>query len=793
MVALTVDPRTLSGAGSVVVAVGGSLRAAVGALTAGYGANTGQDAAGEVFGLAYQDTAESLLKAVAAGVNACGRIGFAMQMSASNYAAAEAASTLGGGADGLATPVGPGVFSAPGAPGTLGPGVPAPALWVLVETFVGDLWPNGDVAGLHAAAGCWRLFGAACDGVSAELAGPRSVVGGHQIAEGELMLQALSKLGSDMAGVGAQCVRLAGVLDDFADEVAHAQHAIRDLLGRLGSTSGLLHEAVEVLRGHGLDEVKRVAEDITVVLHQLKREATAREQRLGEAMAALDDVVRRFEASVRGEITRFVGEDVGNPLATVVDTYVNAGEGLLKDVVGAEQGLQGLDPLRFGYDPEGARAAWAGLMKTGLISHVRNPQQAWDADKELGKQLLHLEDWRRDRPGLGAGENLGDFLMVLTGAGQARGVSEVAGAASRAELEAGGLGKLGELGEAAGAGRSLGEIGSTTGGLTPELDRLGADLPKGDPVPGGRAAGLAPTWPVDPPAVASRSGEPALGAEPALGPAEPARGGPATGLHEPAGAPPSMPTSPGGLAEQLPSTAPATEPVRAPAAPGGSAGSLAPHAPAPSAPASVPHSLAAGEHPPEPGSVGKGGAPHDPVAHGHGSSRNLANPSERGQTDHQVDPTDVSAADSDSYYPPGGLPSYEELQDLTKTEPDAAYYWSGRNASGVGVGPDGSGIAESMAREANGTTLEMLLGKNGLNPLPRWNEFDPESVRFWEDASAAYAGNARGTVTAVVGTNLRPGNVWESVEISRLMVNPNVTRIIQVDPDTGVSTIVFQR
>jgi hypothetical protein len=140
----------------------------------------------------------------------------------------------------------------------------------------------------------------------------------------------------------------------------------------------------------------------------------------------------------------------------------------------------------------------------------------------------------------------------------------------------------------------------------------------------------------------------------------------------------------------------------------------------------------------------------------------------------------------DGRYPPGTLPSIDDLRALTRTDPDTAFYWSGRDASGVGVGPDGSGIAESIASGSGGRTLEQTLAANGVDPLPVWNQKDPESVRFWEDASAAFAENASGQVRAVVGSDLRPGNIWQTVEIPRLVDNPNVTSISQLDPDTGI-------
>jgi hypothetical protein len=339
---LAADPDALCGAGVAVVSAGDAVAAAMGTLTSGFGANTGQDAAGEVFGLAYQDTAESVLKAAAAGVNACRSTGFRVQVSASNYSKAEAASTLGGGATVLPTPTRPGEFAAPGAPWTLGPGVPAPALWTVVEAFVGDLWPNGNPAQIHAAATCWRTFGAAVRSVKDALNGPNSVVGAQQIVEGALIEQQLSKLGANMVAIGAECDKLAARLDDFADDVQRTQDAVRDLLHRLGSASGLWHELVEAFEGHGLDEVKRIAADIKAVLHNLMREAQAREQMLRQGMQVVDGLVRGLQIYVRAEITHYVGEDVGNPLATAFDTFVNVGEGFFKGAVGMVEGVEQL-------------------------------------------------------------------------------------------------------------------------------------------------------------------------------------------------------------------------------------------------------------------------------------------------------------------------------------------------------------------------------------------------------------------------------------------------------------------
>jgi hypothetical protein len=118
---LAVDPEALFAAGSAVVATGDRLNAAMTVLTTGFGANTGLDLAGEVFGLSYQSTAESLLKLAAAVINVCRHNGAQIQLGASNYSHAEAASVLGGGATVLPPPLEPVKIGAPGPPGTLGP------------------------------------------------------------------------------------------------------------------------------------------------------------------------------------------------------------------------------------------------------------------------------------------------------------------------------------------------------------------------------------------------------------------------------------------------------------------------------------------------------------------------------------------------------------------------------------------------------------------------------------------------------------------------------------------------
>ena len=122
-----------------------------------------------------------------------------------------------------------------------------------------------------------------------------------------------------------------------------------------------------------------------------------------------------------------------------------------------------------------------------------------------------------------------------------------------------------------------------------------------------------------------------------------------------------------------------------------------------------------------------------------------------------------------------------------KTEPNTAFFWSGRT-DGIG----GQHIAADIAKSNGGTTLEMLIEARKII-MPTWDQNNQASIKAWEDISSEYATCASGTVTGVIGKDLRPGNIWENRELPALKNNPNITKIVIIDPKTKISTVIFQR
>ena len=122
-----------------------------------------------------------------------------------------------------------------------------------------------------------------------------------------------------------------------------------------------------------------------------------------------------------------------------------------------------------------------------------------------------------------------------------------------------------------------------------------------------------------------------------------------------------------------------------------------------------------------------------------------------------------------------------------RRRPNTAFFGSGRT-DGIG----GQHIAADIAKSNGGTTLEMLIEARKII-MPTWDQNNQASIKAWEDISSEYTTCASGTVTGVIGKDLRPGNIWENRELPALKNIPNITIIVIIDPKTKISTVIFQR
>jgi hypothetical protein len=493
MAPIVVDPEVLAGAGKSIGSVGEEIAAAVNALASGLagGAPTGLDDAGLSFGIAYQKSAQALLDAAEAAVKAGRGIGFGVQMSASNYSRADAASTIGGGTPPLTAPTAPGDFSAPACPPSLGGGVPPPFLWGMVQAFIPDVWPDGDPARLTASATAWDTFATTVSAIAGEFVGPSGVIGAQQIPEGGAMTSAISELSQSLSQVASEAGKLATQTREFADDVAHTQNAIRDLLDRV-SPSGFLDGVKALLSGDALEELKEIAEDIKTVLGEFGRQAEGRTQLLQQLVDWIDGSVVSMQKWARKEFTHYLGEDVGGLAANAFEFQTNVGEGFIKAGLETIQSIEQLDPTRFAYDFDGATATWGALADTAKyadpMSALTHPIGAFEHGRDMLSGLVHSEDWRADRPGLGLGGLTFEAASTVTGVGAAKTATK--GAAEAAESAAARAAP--EVRAMSGTAAEVSDIGANASKITEKLDNLADDVPTGA-LPGSNGPTIPPS------------------------------------------------------------------------------------------------------------------------------------------------------------------------------------------------------------------------------------------------------------------------------------------------------------
>lgn len=755
-----------------------------------------------------------------------------MQVSATNYSRAEANSDITGRSQPLPLPPCPAPLAAPGSPTATGGGIAEPALWCVVEALIGDLWPNGDPSAMRAAAAAWRSLAAPLHHVSVDMSGAYNAIGAQHVDEAELIQKPIRDIGTAFSDVALSCEKLAGALEQFASDVQQTQQAIRDLLHKLGSIGGIVGTFFEFLKGHGEEEVHEIAEDIKTVLHHLKDEADAKSQIITQGKADVDRWALQLESWADRKFVDFFGENVGSVLATDFNMVVDSEEGGFRWLVSAAEGLSALNPARFSYDPKGAAQTWGSIAELGNLvmdpagTYVRDPEGV----KAILKGLARTDEWSKDRPMLGLTQNVLDVAtLAIPGVGEGGAAADAASAAGRVAHvvdvadEVGGVArtasKLGEMGRGAG---TLADVGKEGVGVAQKFDDI-AKKPVTPEVPGGRPASLPETAERGVPAVTK---EPVRGAPPVAHPGESAAA--KVPAAERASVPADVRPAPvaelatADAAEKVPTTsammAPLTgvgdvlKPVESVASSGaevvgglsnslgGAADGLGAESHAPGVVADLGRGA---EHAPAGVGGHGGGGAADGAGHGGGGERG----SDAGgrnvdstSTGHDSAPkpgSDPEVADAIGDQPaPSHVGPYElPLPSQVAPPPDGAFFWSGRNADNVGIGPQsagGNGLADMLADANQGTTLEGLLEKNGVRP-PKWSFDDPDAELWWNEVSGMFARNVQGEVHAAIGSNLRPGNVWETVELPRLINNPNVTRITITDPDTGVETVVFKR
>jgi len=415
---LAVDPQVLDGAGTAVISVGDGLESVISTLTAalaGCGGMAGDDPAGAAFGHSYNTSASKLLEAMATTRNGLCRLGDGVRVSAHNYSAAEAMSNISGRNRPLPPTQQTGSISASPAPSAVGTGVAAPAGWGWVSKYLGMIWPNGDSAKLRPAAAAWTSAGTQFE-VNAIVGavGPMGSIGAQQIPEGPAIAAAFATANRSAAGILQQCATIATQLTSLATKIDKVHAAILDLLSRICNPLTGIKEVWEFLTDEDEDEIKKIADDIRVIVGQFTTEADALRQDIAKTLSEADTILSTMAGYAEKEWDHFLHDtDAGRAF----DHVGRMCKGVVTEAEGFVKSYWTFSPVRAVIDPDGFWHSVSGTVdKVESLTGSEGEQRFKDSWKELGKDTVHWDEWSTN-PSQAAGESLFDLATLAVPGG----------------------------------------------------------------------------------------------------------------------------------------------------------------------------------------------------------------------------------------------------------------------------------------------------------------------------------------------------------------------------------------
>jgi len=414
MAPLAVDPEVLDGAGAAVISAGEGLGAVITTLTtslSGYTGMAGDDPAGAAFGRTYNSSASKLLDAMATTRNGLCRLGDGVRVSAHNYSAAEALSNVSGHGQPLPAPHQTGSISAGSAPSAVGDGVAAPAGWGWVSKYIGMIWPNGDSAKLRSAAAAWTSAGTNFEvGEILGAAGPMGSIGAQQIPEGPAIAAAFSATNRSASGILQQCAMIATQLTSLAGKIDTVHAAILDLLSRICNPLTGLKEVWEFLTDDDEDEIRKIANDIRIIVNQFTAEVDALSQEIAKALSEAAVIISAMARYAEKEWDHFLHDtDVGRAL----DHVGQMCKGVFIEAEGLVKSSWTFNPVRAVVDPKGFWHSVSGAVdKVESLTGLEGEQRLKESWKELGKDTVHWDEWSTS-PFQAAGESAFDLATAL--------------------------------------------------------------------------------------------------------------------------------------------------------------------------------------------------------------------------------------------------------------------------------------------------------------------------------------------------------------------------------------------
>ncbi len=235
-------------------------------------------------------------------------------------------------------------------------------------------------------------------------------IGAQQIPEGPAIAAAFAATNRSAAGILQQCATVATQLTSLAGKIDTVHAAILDLLSRICNPLTGLKEVWEFLTDDDEDEIRKIANDIRIIVNQFTAEVDALRQEIAKALSEAAVIISAMARYAEKEWDHFLHDtDVGRAL----DHVGQMCKGVFTEAEGFVKSFWTFNPLRAVVDPKGFWHSVSGAVdKLESLTGLEGEQKLEESWKELGKDTVHWDEWSTN-PFKAAGESAFDLATVL--------------------------------------------------------------------------------------------------------------------------------------------------------------------------------------------------------------------------------------------------------------------------------------------------------------------------------------------------------------------------------------------
>ncbi|WP_293010331.1 hypothetical protein [Mycobacterium sp.] len=296
-----------------------------------------------------------------------------------------------------------------------------------MSKYIGMIWPTGNSGKLRGAAAAWINAGTnfEVNEITGTL-GPMCSIAAQQIPEGPAIAAAFGETHRCASAILQQCTHIAAQLTTYASKIDTVHAAIIDLLSRICNPWTGIKEVWEILSHEDEDEIKRIANDIRVIVNQFTAEVDALRQQIARTITQAATILTTMAHYAEKEWDHFLhATDVGR----AIDQFGRICGGVVSEAESAVKGMWTLNPLRAVIDPKGFLHSLSGALENlETLTGLDGEQKAEEAWKGLGKDVVHWDDWATN-PLKATGESLFDLGTLLLPGGPLSKLSKMGGLA----------------------------------------------------------------------------------------------------------------------------------------------------------------------------------------------------------------------------------------------------------------------------------------------------------------------------------------------------------------------------